>query len=222
VKASICVLAAALLAAPAGQAFSAVAPASAKPAARAPAKHAKAAAKPAAKTPAKPRGSTKAKTAAKPKAKTAAKPKAPARAKPTAHGKAPTAAKPTARHRTHATARAIAGATYASGRCHLTIPKSWSDYHGGKADPKDRGFNVTLGRAGDPRSMTATLKAMHGRVISDTADMVLMQVDLRGRGARQYWVVTKPGPGCRATVTFADSAHEAGARKIAQSLKKGR
>jgi hypothetical protein len=198
VKASICVLAVALLAAPT-LALTAVAPASA-PA----------------------RSSTKAKAPTKAKVRPAPR-KAPAKRKTPANKPAK---KAPAKHASHArsrvSAKAAAGQAYASGRCRLTIPKGWSDFHGGKADPRDRTFGVTIGRVADARSMTATLKAMHGRVVSDKADMTLVQVALRGRDARQYWVLTKPGPGCRATVTFADAGQEAAARKIAESLRKSR
>lgn len=129
-----------------------------------------------------------------------------AKARPTVHAKA--------RH------AAAGGQTWTSGRCRLAIPKSWGDRQGGKADPKDHGFNATLGRAGDPGSLAATVRAMRGRVLVDAPDMVLMSVDLRGRGARQYWAVTRPGPGCRATVTFSEPSQDAEAKKIAQSLRK--
>lgn len=139
--------------------------------------------------------------------------KAPARTK-AAPVKAPV--RHAARHRAHA----IAEQAWATGHCKVTLPGSWSDWHGGKADPKDRGFNVTLGHAGDPKAMVSAVKAMRGKVLSDKPDLVLMQVEVRGRGSRQFWAVTRPGPGCRATVTFSD--HEVEAKKIAQSLKKGR
>lgn len=127
-------------------------------------------------------------------------------------------AHPSAKARPKATTKVSSGQEYASGRCRVTIPKSWTDYHGGKADPADRGFNVTLGRAGDPKAMAAMVKAMGGRLIADEPGLTLMQVGVRGRGAKQFWAMTKPGPGCRATVTFSDQA--AAAKKIAQSLKK--
>lgn len=117
-------------------------------------------------------------------------------------------------------AKAPTGQTYARGHCRVTVPRSWTDYRGGRADPKNREFGVTLGSVGDSKSMTATVKAMHGRTLSDESSLTLMMVRLRGRDAKQYWSITKPGPGCRATVTFADFDHDAAAKKIAQSLKK--
>ena len=138
---------------------------------------------------------------------------APAGAVLAAPAKAPT-------HSTAKPVKAASGQTYASGRCRVTIPKSWTDHRGGKADPADRDFNVTLGRAGDPKAMASMVKAMGGRLLSDEPGLTLMQVGVRGRGAKQYWSLTKPGPGCRATVTYSDSDQEAAAKKIAQSLKK--
>lgn len=117
---------------------------------------------------------------------------------------------------------ASAGQTWKVGRCTLSLPKGWSDYRGGKADPKDREFNVTIGSASSAASMTSTLKAMNGRMVTDGKDVAVMRVDLRRRGARQFWAVTKSSPACRATVTYGEEAQASAARKIAESLKRGR
>lgn len=117
---------------------------------------------------------------------------------------------------------ASAGQTWRWGRCSVSIPKGWGDYRGGKADPKDHEFNVTLGAAASGTSMAKTLKAMRGRTISDGKDSTVVRVQLRRRGAQQYWAVTKSTPACRATVTYDGPAQEGTARKIAESLKRGR
>jgi hypothetical protein len=132
--------------------------------------------------------------------------------------------KPATSHHHHRTRHAakVGDQTYASGRCKVTIPRTWTDSNGAKADPKDREFSVTLGGASNPKSLAATIKAMRGRTVSETPAQTLMKVDLRVRGATQYWAISKPAPGCRATVTFSDASQEAAARKIVESLQKAR
>jgi hypothetical protein len=121
----------------------------------------------------------------------------------------------------HAAKPAAAGQTWKVGRCSLTLPKGWSDHQGGKADPKDHAFNVTIGSASSAASLAATLTAMNGRTVSDGKDLAVLRVDLRRRGAQQYWAVTKSSPACRATITYPQAAQESAARKIAESLKRG-
>lgn len=117
---------------------------------------------------------------------------------------------------------AVSGQTWSWGRCSVVIPKSWGDYHGIKASPKDHEFNVTLGGGGSSASMASTLKAMNGRTVHDALDLSVTRVDLRRRGAQQYWAVTKSTPACRATVTYDGSSQGPAALKIAQSLKRRR
>jgi hypothetical protein len=120
----------------------------------------------------------------------------------------------------NAKAEAASGQTWTWGRCSVSLPKGWGDYHGVKASPKDHEFNVTLGGSSSSASMAATLKAMNGRTVQEAKDISVMRVDLRRRGAQQYWAVTKSTPACRATVTYSGPDQEPGARKIAQSLKR--
>jgi hypothetical protein len=121
-----------------------------------------------------------------------------------------------------AKAAAASGQTWSWGRCSVRLPKGWGDYRGGKASPKDHDFNVTLGGASSSVAMASTLKAMHGHTIEDGKDLTVTRVNLRRRGSRQYWAVTKSTPACRATVTYGGPDQEAAARKIAQSLKRRR
>jgi hypothetical protein len=115
---------------------------------------------------------------------------------------------------------ASSGQTWRWGRCSVEIPKGWGDYRGGKASPKDHQFNVTLGGASSFKSMTGTLKAMNGRLVHDAKDLSVTRVQLRRRGAQQYWAVTKSAPACRATVTYEGAEQEKAARKIADSLRR--
>jgi hypothetical protein len=120
---------------------------------------------------------------------------------------------------------AAAGATKTvrdkGNHCEASVPGDWSQGAMNWHSPSDMHFTLELRGffASEVASDVDMYKKMHGTVIEENGSRVLLSVPVAG-GRKQIVSILKTEPlACRATVTVADPAKDAEARKIADSLK---
>jgi hypothetical protein len=109
---------------------------------------------------------------------------------------------------------------YSKGHCQLTVPDGWVASKTRISSPdKSRWANLIEAPSSD---QAVKLEASMGaKPVSDAGGMVLMTrtASFGGKTNRMYHAISKGSPSCLADVTFPDGVDDAGAKRLALTVK---